>query len=455
MKQYIFRSAFLFLTISILVFPQQKSEGELSVTVYNDNLGVIRDTRTVNLKKGNNTVELGNVSQQIDATSVRIKFDGTVLEQNYQYDLVSLQKILERYINKEVTLIGEKEEVIDGTLLSIANGQAVIKKKTGGLTLLPSLAKYRISVDALPEGLITTPTLKVDLEANKSGSQNLELAYMTGGMRWHAEYVAVLDKDDKKLDLNAWVSIDNVSGTTYNNAKLKLVAGDVNLLKNEYNQYSPRVSDGMYMEKSSAPQFTENEFFEYHIYTLQRPSTIANNEVKQISLFEASSVPVVKKYRFISDYYSAAGKKDINVIVEFENKEEYALGIPMPKGKVRIYKSDGGSLEFIGEDKTDHTPRNEKISLKMGNAFDIVAEEKMENYKQISEKVYESTFILTLKNRKKEAVTINVIKNVGYNWEVKKNNFDYTKRDASSIEFNIPVQPDAEVELKYTLRYSY
>jgi len=450
-----YSSLLLLLFLPLLSISAQDSGEGLSVTVYNDNLGVIRDIRPLTLKKGANTIELGSVSQMIDATSVRIKFDGTLLEQNYQYDLVSMVKILERYINKEVTLIGEKEEVITGTLLSVANSQAVIKKSDGGLMLLPALGKYRISVDALPEGLITTPTLKVDLNANKAGKQNLELAYMTGGMKWHAEYVAVLDKEDKKMDLNAWVSIENTSGTSYNNAKLKLVAGDVNLLKNDYNQYNPRVSDGLYMEKSSAPQFTENEFFEYHIYTLQRPSTIANNEVKQISLFEASSIPVVKKYQFISDYYSAAGKKDVSVMVEFENKEEYGLGIPMPKGKVRIYKSDGGSLEFIGEDKTDHTPRNEKISLKMGNAFDLVAEEKMENYKQISDRVHEATFILTLKNRKKESVTINVIKNAGFNWEVKKNNFEYTKRDASSIEFNIPVQPDAEVELKYTLRYSY
>lgn len=451
-----FYSSLLLLLFLLLLSISAQDSGEgLSVTVYNDNLGIIRDIRPLTLKKGANTIELGSVSQMIDATSVRIKFDGTVLEQNYQYDLVSMVKILERYINKEVTLIGEKEEVITGTLLSVANNQAVIKKSDGGLMLLPALGKYRISVDALPEGLITTPTLKVDLNANKAGRQNLELAYMTGGMKWHAEYVAVLDKEDKKMDLNAWVSIENTSGTSYNNAKLKLVAGDVNLLKSDYNQYNPRVSDGLYMEKSSAPQFTENEFFEYHIYTLQRPSTIANNEVKQISLFEASSIPVVKKYQFISDYYSAAGKKDVSVMVEFENKEEYGLGIPMPKGKVRIYKSDGGSLEFIGEDKTDHTPRNEKISLKMGNAFDLVAEEKMENYKQISDRVHEATFILTLKNRKKESVTINVIKNAGFNWEVKKNNFEYTKRDASSIEFNIPVQPDAEVELRYTIRYSY
>lgn len=441
---------------SALNLSAQNSDRQVNVTIYNSDLGVIREIRRVNLAKGSGILELGNVSQKIDATSVRIKFDGSVLEQNYQYDLVSLTKILEKYIDKEVTLIGEKDEFIEGTLLSIANNQAVIKKKNGGLTLLPNLSAYRISVDALPEGLITSPTLKLHLFANNGGSQELELAYMTGGMTWHAEYVAVLDKDDKNLGINAWVSIQNNSGTTFKNANLKLVAGEVNLLPKNYNRDSPQPT--MYfdsMEKGAGAQFEEKEFFEYHIYNLQRPADVANNEIKQIQLFDGNGIPVVKKYRFLSDYYGAAGKRDVNVIVEFENKQEFGLGIPMPKGKVRIYKSDGSSLEFVGEDAIDHTPREEKVSLKLGNAFDIVAEEVLNDYKQISKNVYESTFTLKLKNRKKEAVTINVVKNVGYNWEVKNNNLPYSKVDADTIEFNVAVKEGAETELKYTLRYSY
>ncbi|MBV6510621.1 MAG: hypothetical protein FMNOHCHN_00098 [Ignavibacteriaceae bacterium] len=454
MKRFLF--AIFFILSTVISLRAQNSDPQVNVTIYNDNLGVIREIRKVNLTKGTGFLELGNVSQQIDATSVRIKFNGNVLEQNYQYDLVSMTKILEKYIDKEVMLIGEKDEVIEGTLLSIANNQAVIRKKSGGLTLLPNLSKYRISVDALPEGLITSPTLKLLLNANSGGSQELELAYMTGGMTWHAEYVAVLDKDDKYLGLNAWVSIQNNSGTSFKNANLKLVAGEVNRIQDDFNrnQHAPTMYYDT-MEKSSGGQFEEKEFFEYHIYNLQRPADVANNEIKQIQLFDGSGIPVVKKYRFLSDYYSAAGKKDVNVIVEFENKEEFSLGVPMPKGKVRIYKSDGSSLEFVGEDAIDHTPRNEKISLKLGNAFDIVAEEVMEDYKQISKNTYESTFIVKLKNRKKEAVTINVVKNVGYNWEVKNNNLAFSKIDADTIEFNVAVKADGETELKYTLRYSY
>lgn len=454
MKRFLF--AIFFILSTFISLRAQNSDPQVNVTIYNDNLGVIREIRKVNLTKGTGFLELGNVSQQIDATSVRIKFNGNVLEQNYQYDLVSMTKILEKYIDKDVMLIGEKDEVIEGTLLSIANNQAVIRKKSGGLTLLPNLSKYRISVDALPEGLITSPTLKLLLNANGGGSQELELAYMTGGMTWHAEYVAVLDKDDKYLGLNAWVSIQNNSGTSFKNANLKLVAGEVNRIQDDFNrnQHAPTMYYDT-MEKSSGGQFEEKEFFEYHIYNLQRPADVANNEIKQIQLFDGSGIPVVKKYRFLSDYYSAAGKKDVNVIVEFENKEEFSLGVPMPKGKVRIYKSDGSSLEFVGEDAIDHTPRNEKISLKLGNAFDIVAEEVMEDYKQISKNTYESTFIVKLKNRKKEAVTINVVKNVGYNWEVKNNNLAFSKIDADTIEFNVAVKADGETELKYTLRYSY
>ena len=444
---------------SILTFAQSNEQKSIAVTVYNQNLGVVKDTRIFDISSGISKIFLTDVAQQIDPTSVHIKLNGEVLEQNYQYDLVSLDKILMKYIDKDIQLIGENNELLEGTLLAPYGGQFVIRKKDGGLTLLPNLTKYRINVAALPEGLITKPTLVWTVNSESSGKQDVEVSYQTSGMNWHAEYVAVLNETDTKLDLNSWVSVENNSGTTYKNAVLKLVAGDVHLVQPNYPDM--RMMDGMVMEKSmsNAPQFEEKEFFEYHIYNLQRPATISNNEVKQISLFETQDVSVTKKYLFRSGYYNSyygnqsAGK--VAVVVEFENKENNNLGMPMPKGKVRMYKSDGETIEFIGEDMIDHTPKNATIKLKIGDAFDVLAEEVQTDYKKITDRVYEQEWEITLKNRKKEDVVVEVEKNIGNFWEVLNSTHTYEKKDASSLRFKVPVGKDSETKLKFRIRYNY
>jgi hypothetical protein len=427
---------------------------DISVTVYNSNLGVVKDVRSFDLPKGRSDLKINDVAQLIDATSVKIKFDGEVIEQNYQYDLVSLDKILDRYIDKDIQLISDKGDLIEGTLLSVYGSQVVLKKKDGGLLMLPSIAPYRISVGALPEGLITKPTLQCLFDTKKAGNQNVELTYQTGGMNWHAEYVATLDKDDKTMDLNAWVSIQNNSGVTYPDAKLKLIAGDVNRVQNAVRALYNRAS-GVMMEAKAAPQFQENALFEYHSYALQRQTTIANNETKQISLFEKENIKVIKKYTFdISQYVSDGENDKVAVTIEFENKENNNLGVPMPKGKVRIYKPDGKTLEFIGEDQIDHTPKDEKVTLKIGDAFDVVAKEITTDNIQITNKVREITYKTTIKNRKTEDVTVEVKKYVGNNWDVKKKSMNYEKIDAETILFKVPVPAGSEKEVTYTIRYT-
>ncbi|MCH6574065.1 MAG: DUF4139 domain-containing protein [Bacteroidetes bacterium] len=453
------------LTIALLVLlpailPSQSIKHKsLSVTVYNQNLGVIKDVREIEISSGSSEIKITDVAQQIDPTSVHIKLDGEVIEQNYQYDLVSLDKILRKFVNQNIRLISETNEIVEGKLLSAMGGQIVLEKPEGGLVMLPNVNKYRFSVDYLPEGLITQPTLVWQVISNSSGKQDVELSYQTRGMNWHAEYVVVLNKDDTKLDLNSWVSVDNQSGATYKNAKLKLVAGDVNLIQDIITRGG---RDNMYMmEKSSVDvqQFEEKSFFEYHIYNLQRPTTIANNETKQISLFEASNVAANKKFFYGSTssrwYWNQQGQKKIAVIIEFENSEEYGLGLPMPKGKVRVYKSDGESLEFVGEDMIDHTTTKEKVRLKIGDAFDIVAEEVQTENIQISSKVWEQEFEITFKNRKKEDVVIEVERNLGTNWEILKSSFDYKKKDAFRVTFNVPVKADGESKLTFKIRYRY
>ena len=284
-----------------------QEQKDLAVTVYNSNLGVVKDVRSFDLPKGRSDIKINDVAQLIDATSVKIKFDGEVIEQNYQYDLVSLDKILDRYIDKDIQLLGEKGDLLEGTLLSVYGSQIVLKKKDGGLLMLPDASKYRINVSALPEGLITKPTLLCLFDTKKAGRQDVELAYQTAGMNWHAEYVATLDKDDKVMDLNAWVSIQNNSGVTYPNAKLKLIAGDVNRVQNAVRTMA--LADMAFEKREvAAPQFQESALFEYHSYALQRPTTLANNETKQISLFENNNIKVTKKYTFNPDGYNNKGK---------------------------------------------------------------------------------------------------------------------------------------------------
>ncbi len=437
----------LIILIPMILIAQDFKQKSLAVTIYNTNLGVVKDLREANLEKGTKSLKLTDVASQIDPTSVHINFDGIVLEQNYQYDLVSMDKILGKYIDKDIQLINESGELLEGKLLSSYSGQIVLEKKTGGLMMLPATKDYRISVGELPEGLITKPTLVWTLNANKSGSQDVEVSYMTRGMNWKAEYVAVLNEDDTKLDLNSWVSIDNNSGKTYKEAQIKLVAGDVNMANQR--RQSREVYTMSATEKST-DQFAEQEFFEYHMYTLQRPATIANNENKQISLFEAENISAEKIY---SVEARGNGKQKVKVKIIFKNSKEENLGIPIPKGRVRVYKSDGESLQFIGEDMIDHTPRNEGIKLTIGNAFDILADVTLKERTRITQKIDEQKFEITLTNRKKSDIVVNVRKWLGYDWEIISPSHSWERNESQSADFEVPVKADDKTIITFTVRY--
>jgi hypothetical protein len=432
------------------------SPKEINVTVYNDNLGVINEKRDVEIKQGTSELRITDVAALIDPTSVSIKLNGKVLEQNYQYDLANYQSILARYIDKEITLIGET--VITGKLLSVSGNNIVLQNKDGGLIMLPKYDDYRISVGSLPDGLITRPTLKWLVDSKSPGNQEVELSYQTGGMNWHAEYVAVLDEKDKFADLNAWVSIENRCGTSYKDANIKLVAGDINRVQDD-DVYRPRGARmKMMAESADALQFEERAFFEYHLYELQRPATISNNEVKQISLFESSGVSVAKKYLYRSSGYwgySDGNPQKVSVAIEFENKKDNKLGIPMPKGKVRLYKKDGNSVQFIGEDLIDHTPKDEKIKLKVGEAFDILAEEKEVDRKQISDKVNEVSYQIKIKNRKSEDINVDVEKMLGQNWEILAESMKSSKLNSTTIQYNVPVKKNSETILDLKVRFTW
>jgi len=451
-KQIIF---ILFILPVLFLFAQESNQKSVAITVYNNNLGVVKDLRTIDIASGISTIKLTDVAQHIDPTSVHIGIDGEVLEQNYQYDLVSIDKILKKYLDKNIQLINEKGELLEGTLLTANSNQIVLKKKDGGLLMLPNTNKYQISVGELPDGLITKPTLVWMVKSPKSGEQDVEVSYQTSGMNWHAEYVVVLNEDDDKLDLNSWVSIDNNSGATFKNAKLKLIAGDVNLVQPNYNRRQYKGANTMAMEAGPSPQFEEKAFFEYHIYNLQRPTTLRNSETKQISLFEAENVKANKKYYYKGgNSYGSNSNGKVSVIIEFENSESNNLSVPMPKGKVRVYKSDGDALEFIGEDLIDHTSKKEKVKLKIGEAFDIVVKDVQTENTKIAQRVTEQEYEITIKNKKDENIVVDVERSLGFNWKILNASLDFEKLNAQKILFKVPVKADAETVLKYKVRYS-
>lgn len=450
MKRYIVLIGLLIFSVFFTSFSQEKPL-QTSVTIYNDNLGVVNEIRPINLEKGISLLKITDVPSYIDPTSVHIKLNGTVFEQNYQYDLVSMSALLKKYIDNEITVSDEKS-TSTGKLLSIESNNIVIQTKDG-LKIFPNINSLQISVGSLPSGLLTRPTLVWKVSTDKSGKQNAEISYMTSGLTWTAEYVAVLNDKEDEMSFNSWVSIDNYSGATFENTALKLIAGDVNRVKEYEKNYGGTVNI-VSRSMAEAPSFQEESFFDYHIYELNQKTTLANNEKKQLSLFNVDKINVVKKYVLSNSWKSnTAGK--IATVIKFVNTKQNNLGMPLPEGKVRVFKARNNSSEFIGEDMIQHTPKDEELNLKIGNAFDLVAEETQTDSKKIGERVYEYSYDIKLKNRKDQDAEIEVIRSVGQNWEILDSNLKFEKIDAYNIKFNVPVKKNSEFILKYKIRNSW
>ena len=436
-----------------------KSSAEsVDVTVYNSNLGVIKEVRTEQLDAGHNIVYFKGVASRIDPTSVHFKDlthpGSTVLEQNYEYDLVNKDKLFEKYIDKEITIRinnGDSKETKTGTLLSHSGNQVILKDSQGKILILNA---DEVELPALPKGLITQPTLKWLVNSAATGNHSIELSYMTSGMNWNANYVAVVDKEDENIDLTGWVTVNNNAGTTFENARLKLVAGDVNRV-----QSAIPAPNAMYATTGSAAkegQFQEEQLFEYHMYTLQRPTTLQNNQQKQVTLFNAPGVSVVKEFVFDPSrryYWQSSDSTKINVMLNLKNSEENGMGLPLPKGVVRVYKKDSeGKLQFIGEDSIDHTPKDEEIRLYLGNAFDLVGEKKQTKYTKISDRVSETSYEVELRNHKDEDVYINVVEHPYGDWEITATSDPYEKKSTSNVQWTLKVPKDGSKTLTYTIR---
>lgn len=443
-----------------------KDQTGVAITIYNVNLGLVKDQREIKLTKGTGELRFMDVAAKIIPASVYIKSltapeSLQVLEQNYEYDLLNPQKLLDKYVGKEVKLYAknpytEREEIVSATLLS-NNGGPIFKLGDEITFGHPG----RVIFPKVPENLISKPTLVWLLKSGSTSSQKIEASYLTDGITWRADYVMILSAKDDGADLSGWVTIDNKSGATYANAKVKLVAGDVHRVREAVTRERALLRGAAPM--AVEPQFKEEEFFEYHIYTLQRSSTIKDNQTKQISLVTADSVPVKKELLFRGErhyYYSRYGEaitaQKVGVFIELMNKKENNLGIPLPKGIVRVYKRDAeGSLQFVGEDLTDHTPRDEKIRIKIGEAFDVVGSRKQTDWKKLASDTYEAAFEISLRNHKKEDVVVKVVEPIPGDWTMLSSSHEYKKAEAFTAEFLVLVPKDQEAKLTYRVRMRY
>lgn len=458
--------------------PVAQAQGEgVELTVYNQNLALVRDLRDLALKVGVNEIQFTEVAALIDPTSVRFRSltdpAGTyVLEQNYEYDVVGTSKLLQKYVDQQITVVTEDGTTYEGYLLSGAQDLILGSTATGGSVSVVKLNNVReIKFPALPEGLLTKPTLVWKVQAEKAGTHQSELTYMTRGINWYANYVAVVNEKDDGLSLNGWVTLDNQSGATYEDAKLKLIAGDVNVVT------AAREDQVYYAAPTATPQgvgktFTEQSFFEYHLYTLQRPATIKDQQTKQIEFTSAPAVSATKFYvydgaqmggwRYYSPImdqgYGTQSNPKVYVMLEFLNAAENNLGIPLPKGVVRVYKENPeGGAEFIGEDQIDHTPKDERILLHLGDAFDLVGERKQTNFLRPGDRTIEESYEIKLRNHKDEDVEIRVVERMfrWSEWSIIQSDHEYEKKDARTIEFRVAVPKDGEVTITYTVRYRW
>lgn len=442
------------LAVLACAVPAAAAEGEgVSLTVYNQNFALVKDVRALDLVRGTQTVRINDVAASIDPTSVHIAAldhpgQVSVLEQNYQYDLADAQRLLSRYLDQEVTANLKEGGSRTGRLLSFDSGSLVLAQRDGGATVLTRAEVRDISLGTVPGGLVAKPTLVWDLDSRRQGTERAEVSYLTDNVTWHAEYVAVVNHQDTGLNLNGWVSLDNHSGATYKDAKLKLVAGDVHRVQQAVPMARKQIQP-LAAAEFAPPQFQERGFFEYHIYTLQRPATVADRETKQLALFPAAEAGAKK----VLVYDGMQNGAKVEVRMEFDNSKNNGLGMALPAGKVRVYKEDEDkALEFVGEDMIDHTPRDEKVRLTMGNAFDVVGERTRTDYRKLSDTSYEESWKIQVRNHKDAAVDVVVVEHLSGDWDIRRESAKFRKKDASTVEFPVSVAADDSVTVTYTAR---
>lgn len=442
---------------------------DLAVTVYNSNIALVRDVRQLALPSGIFDLRFMDIAATVNPATVHFRSLTEpaglgVLEQNYQYDLLEPQKLLQKYVGREVTLVRARQddgttrwEEVKATLLSYNNGPVW---KIGN-EIVTGMYSDHIRFPELPENLHSRPTLIWMLENSGTRRHRVEASYLAGNLMWNSDYVLTVGRDDKGADLDGWVTLTNNSGTPFKNARLQLVAGDLHRIMNQYTANAKLAAGALREAADRAAQFGQESFSEYHLYSLGRRTSIRNNETKQISLLNGSGVPVEKVFvvegqQFYYHNYQHPGtplKDQVKVYFKFKNDQKSGLGMPMPAGVVRVYQSDSkGGIQFVGEDRINHTPKDETLSLHIGNAFDVVCERKQTDYKRLSDRFFEMEFEITLRNHKESPITVEVNEPIGGDWQMLESSHKWTKTAAWAAKFQVPVEKGGTSVLRYRIR---
>lgn len=445
----------------------------VAVTIYNGDLALVKDTRHVKLKTGLNALALRDVSAQIRPETALLRSINapgslTLIEQNFDFDLLTPEKLLEKYVGKTVSLVKTHPatglETTEQAIVLSANNGVVLRV---GNRIESGIHGNRIVYNDVPESLRDRPTLVTQINNKGATDQTVELSYLTGGLGWKADYVAELNSKENMLDLSGWVTLTNTSGTSYKNAKLQLVAGDVNRVQEHYPRAMTMRKDLVMMAEAAAPM-AEESLLEYHLYSLDRPTTIAENQTKQVALLSATNVPARKElvlrgadYYYQSSYGDLGTKMKVGVFVEFDNKEIAKLGMPLPKGIMRVYKKDSAdNAQFVGEDNIDHTPKNEVIRLKLGESFDVTADKKQTVFKTLprpskGNSAFESAYEITLKNAKKEKITVTVQEPISGDWTIISESQAHKKVNSHLAVWKIEIPAEGSSTLSYRAIVKY
>jgi hypothetical protein len=451
---------------------ESESGPGVSLTVYNQNFAIVKERRKMDLKQGVGVVRFPDVATTIVPETVQFNSfapagDSQVLEQNYEFDLLSADRLLEKYIDKKIGVITRDGGLIEGTLLSADPSQLVLAGDQG-IDLVPRGKNVKdIRFASLPAGLLTRPTLVWKVRSGQAGDHLVKVAYRADAINWRVDYRAVAAADEKTLDLAGWVTINNQSGTTYSDAGLKLMAGDVHVVQpNESGVLELSSNEEIRLSRKGGPAFEEKSFAEYHLYTLGRTTTLANAQTKQIELIKVEGIPVAKRYLVRTppaalEAQSGAGGGQVEVILEFKNSKETraGLGIPLPKGPFRVYQVDADrQTEFVGQDEIDHTPKDEPIRIRIGYAFDLTANRvQTATRNRAGERWTEQDWKITLRNHKDQPATIVVEEPLigHYNWEILGKSQEYRKKDFRTLEFTADLPPNSEKTITYKVRYTW
>ena len=445
-------------------------QSELSLTVYNSDLALVRDVRSLELPRSTFDLKFMDIAATVNPATIHFRSLSepsrvNVLEQNYEYDLLEPDKLLRKYVGRDVTLVRNRvdggttrEEEVTARLLSY--NSAPVWQING--EIVTGLQADHIRFPELPGNLFARPTLIWSLSNQGATRHRVEAAYLATRLSWNADYVLTVARDDAAADLDGWVTVTNASGTQFRNASLQLVAGNVNRVRQVLGKMADLALERREMD--AAPAMAQESFSDYHLYTLGRKTSINNSQTKQVSMLGATGFPVRKRYVVDGQafYYRNAQhpgsplKDDVQVFYQFKNEQKSGLGMPMPAGVVRVYQNDSkGGVQFVGEDNIGHTPKDETLNLKIGNAFDVVAERKQIDFEKISGNVYEVEYEVTLRNHKSSAVSVEVNEPIGGTWRILSSTHPGAKTDAWAAQFRVPVAADGTSVLRYRVRVTY